>query len=97
MLATVGVPPTTATAPPLTRIVPAALREIVIELSALSPRTVSTPVLGVNVAVVAALAVAAVAASRPAASAVPASSRRAARRAALFRPGVIVSPSGYAV
>ena len=54
MLATVGVPPTTATAPPFTRILPAASRLITIELSALSPTTVSTPVL--NVAVVAALA-----------------------------------------
>ena len=61
VLATVGVPPTTAIAPPLTRILPAASREIVIELSAPSPKTLSTPVLGVNVAVVAAFAVAAVA------------------------------------
>ena len=39
VLATVGVPPATVTAPPLTRIWPAALRLIVIELSRLSPNT----------------------------------------------------------
>ena len=54
VLATVGVPPTTATAPPLTRILPAALRLIAMLLAALSPDAVSTPLL--NVAVVAALA-----------------------------------------
>ena len=54
VLATVGEPPMTVTAPPFTRIVPAALRLIAIELSALSPDTVSTPEL--KVAVVAAFA-----------------------------------------
>ena len=67
VLATVGVPPATATAPPLTRILPAALRLIAMLLAALSPKTVSTPVL--NVAVVAALAGLLVAPSTPAASA----------------------------
>ena len=75
MLATVGVPPITATAPPLTRMFPAALRLTAMLLSRLSPLTDSTPAL--NVAVVAALAAGApAAASRPAVSAVPASSRR---------------------
>ena len=78
VLATVGVPPTTATAPPLTRILPAASRLIVIVLSRASPVTVSVPAL--NVAVVAAFAGALVAASRPAASAVPANNRRALSR-----------------
>ena len=54
MLATVGVPPTTVTAPPFTRIFPAASRLITIVLSRQSPITVSTPEL--NVAVVAAFA-----------------------------------------
>ncbi len=52
-MATVGVPPWTATAPPLTRILPAASRLTVMVLSRLSPNTVSTPVLGENVAVIA--------------------------------------------
>jgi hypothetical protein len=90
VLATVGVPPTTAIAPPFTRIPPAALRVITIELSALSPVTVSTPLL--NVAVVAALAGPAAAAMTPAASAVLASSPRAARRQALSRLAFMVSP-----
>ena len=54
VLATVGVPPKTGTAPPLTRIAPAALRLISIVLAALSPNTLSVPLL--KVAVVAALA-----------------------------------------
>src|SRR5688572_282369 len=45
VLATVGVPPGTATAPPLTRICPAALRLIVTLLSRLSPNVESTPLL----------------------------------------------------
>ena len=54
VLATVGVPPDTGTAPPFTRIVPAASRESTIELGAASPVTVNTPLK--NDAVVAALA-----------------------------------------
>ena len=90
MLATVGVPPMTATAPPLTRIVPAALRLTVSELSRLSPDTVSTPAL--KVAVTAAFAGAVVAAIAPAVSTVPASSRRAERRQTPWVLVVIVSP-----
>ena len=78
VLATVGVPPATLTAPPLTRIWPAALRLIVIELSRLSPNTESVPAL--NVAVTAALADTVVPASAPAESTATASRRRAARR-----------------
>ena len=51
VLATVGVPPVMATAPPLTRMFPAALRLIVIVLSSESPMTVSVEPL--NVAVIA--------------------------------------------
>jgi hypothetical protein len=40
-LAIVGVPPWTVTAPPLTRMVPAALRLVVIALSKSSPLVVS--------------------------------------------------------
>jgi hypothetical protein len=54
VLATVGVPPTAAIAPPFTRILPAASRLITIELLLASPKTDSTPEL--KVAVVAALA-----------------------------------------
>ena len=90
VFATVGLPPATAIAPPLTRMPPAALRLTVIALAALSPFTLSTPAL--KVAVVAALAGAVVAAARPAASTVPASSRRAARPPGL-RPAFIVPPS----
>src|SRR5215210_6664935 len=43
VLATVGTPPVIATAPPLTRIFPAAFREILIKLPRLSPNTVSRP------------------------------------------------------
>ena len=43
VLATVGVPPVTATAPPFTRIFPAASRLTVIVLSSASPNTVSCP------------------------------------------------------
>ncbi len=91
VLATVGEPPWTATAPLLTRILPAASRLIAIVLLAPSPYTVSTPLPGLNVAVVAALAGTAVAAIRPAASTAPASSRRAARYQALSVPAFIVS------
>ena len=77
VLATVGVPPVTATAPPFTRILPAALRLIAIELLAASPKTVSTPLL--NVEVVAALAGTLVTARTPAASTALASSPRARR------------------
>ena len=90
MLATVGVPPMTATAPPFTRILPAASRLIVIELLRLSPDTLSVPEL--NVAVVAALAVTLDAASTPTASAAPVSTRRAARRLPWLRLVSIVSP-----
>ena len=77
VLATVGVPPTTAMAPLFTRILPAAFRLMAIELPAASPVTVSTPL--ANVAVVAALAggLAAKAAAIPRARA---SSGRVARR-----------------
>ena len=90
VLATVGVPPTTATAPPLTRILPAALRLIAMLLAALSPDAVSTPLL--NVAVVAALAGLLVAPNTPAASATPVSRRSAVRRQLLVCPAVIVPP-----
>ena len=90
VLATVGVPPTTATAPPLTRILPAALRLIAMVLAALSPDTVSTPLL--NVAVVAAFAGLVVAPNTAAASATPVSRRSAVRRQLLVRPAVIVPP-----
>ena len=53
VLATVGVPPRIATAPPLTRIVPAALRLTVIVLSRASPKTVRMPAAGEKVAVTA--------------------------------------------
>ena len=66
------------TAPPLTRILPAASRLTVIELLLLSPNTDSTPAL--NVAVVAALAETVVPAITPTASKALASSRCAARR-----------------
>ena len=46
VLATVGVPPVTATAPPLTRIWPAALRLTSMVLSRLSPKTVRVPAAG---------------------------------------------------
>ena len=49
VLATVGVPPMTATAPPLTRIWPAALRLTAMLLSRLSPVTLSMPLLKVAV------------------------------------------------
>ena len=75
VLATVGVPPLTATAPPFTRILPAASRLITIELSAASPKTLSTPLL--NDAVVAALACEVTPANAAVASRPPASSRRA--------------------
>ena len=53
VLATDGVPPSTGTAPPLTRIWPAALRLIATLLSRLSPNTVSTPAEAAKVAVTA--------------------------------------------
>ena len=46
VLATVGWPPSMDTAPPLTRICPAALRLIVMVLPSLSPISVSKPVAG---------------------------------------------------
>ena len=51
VLATVDVPPWTITAPPFTRIVPAASRETTMVLSCASPVTVSTPCAAENVAV----------------------------------------------
>src|SRR5262245_28531272 len=53
VLAIVAVPPTMATAPPLIRILPAALRLTVIVLSRLSAITVSTPLAGAKDAVTA--------------------------------------------
>ena len=53
VLATVGVPPVTATAPPLMRIVPAASRLSVMVLSRLSPKAVRTCADGLKVAVMA--------------------------------------------
>jgi hypothetical protein len=53
VLATVGVPPWTTTAPPLTRMAPAASRLVVITLSRVSPISVSTPVAGMKLAVTA--------------------------------------------
>ena len=53
VLATVGVPPWTTTAPPLTRIVPAALRLTVTALLRESAITDSRPVLALKVAVTA--------------------------------------------
>ena len=53
VLATVGVPPWTATAPPLTRIVPAASRQTTMVLSWASPITVKSPGRRRNVAVTA--------------------------------------------
>jgi hypothetical protein len=73
VLATVGVPPVTATAPLFTRILPAASRLIVIVLLAVSPNTVRTPAL--NDAVVAARAGELAANDTAAASTTPASSR----------------------
>ncbi len=78
VLATVGVPPMTGTAPPLTRILPAASRLIVSELSRLSPVALSTPAL--KVAVTAAFAGTLVTAIAPAARTVPASRPRTGRR-----------------
>jgi hypothetical protein len=53
VFATVGVPPWTDTAPPLMRMLPAALRLVVIVLSRLSPVVVSTPVPAEKVAEIA--------------------------------------------
>ena len=53
VLATVGVPPRIATAPPLTRIVPAASRLTVMVLSMASPMMLSMPAAGMKVAVTA--------------------------------------------
>src|SRR5687768_7265753 len=53
VLATVGVPPSTATAPPLIRIVPAALRLKVTVLPRPSPKTDRRPTPGRKVAVIA--------------------------------------------
>jgi hypothetical protein len=84
-LATFGEPPLTVTAPPLTRILPAASRLTVIVLSRLSPNTDSVPAL--NVAVVAAFAGTVVAAITPTDSAAAVSTRRAARREPRLRLG----------
>ena len=88
MFATVGVPPITATAPSFTRILPAALRLMTIELLAASPETLNTPEL--NVAVVAALAGGLAATIAAAPSTTPPSSRRVARRQSLLRASFIV-------
>src|SRR5882724_11146173 len=53
VFATVGWPPATGTAPPFTRIVPAASRLAVTELSLLSPNTLSTPAFARKEAVIA--------------------------------------------
>lgn len=53
VLATVGVPPRTVTAPPFTRMLPAALRLIVIVLGSASPKTVNWPDDGLKLAVTA--------------------------------------------
>src|SRR5262249_30452161 len=53
VLATVGVPPSTETAPPLTKICPAALRLMVVVPSPLSSNTDSKPALGENLALIA--------------------------------------------
>src|SRR5579871_1367165 len=53
VLATVGLPPIGATAPPLTRMLPAASRLAVTVLLRVSPITVSWPAIGLKVAVVA--------------------------------------------
>src|SRR5215213_9269938 len=92
VLATVGVPPDTVIAPLLTRIAPAASRLIVMVLSRLSPDTVRTPVPGLKVAVVAALAGTLEAAITPTVSTLPANSRRPARRHSLVRLAFIVVP-----
>ncbi len=91
VLATVGEPPTTWTAPPLTRSWPAALRLISMLLSRPSPKTVSTPALALNVAVTAALACWLAAHMTPAPIAVPTNSRRAARlRLRLLLPFIVL-------
>jgi len=89
VLATVGVPPATVMAPPLTRSLPAASRLTVMLLPALSPSTLSVPLL--NVATVAALALTVVPARAPTASRAEVSSRRARRR----RPWVRLGPISY--
>ena len=88
VFATVGVPPTTATAPLFTRILPAASRLMTIELSAASPETLSTPL--ANDAVVAALAGGLAAKTAAIPSTTTASSRRAARRRSLLGLAFIV-------
>ena len=97
VFATVGAPPATATAPPFTRIWPAALRLIVMLLSRLSPNTVSWPAPGLNDAVTAALAGTLVAASTPAARTVAASSRRTVRRQGLLLPADLARVRGEGV
>jgi hypothetical protein len=74
VLATVDGPPATGTAPPFTRMFPAASRLTAIALLKLSPVTVSTP--EAKPAVVAALAGTAVTAVMPMASTTPASNLR---------------------
>src|SRR5829696_6829596 len=90
VLATVGVPPETETAPPLTSSVPAALRLMTIVLAALSPDTLSVPLL--NVAVVAALADWLAATAIPAPITPPTSSRRTARSPARLLLRFTISP-----
>jgi len=53
VLATVGLPPRTGTAPPLMRMFPAALRLTTMLLASASPNTVNTPAPGMNAAVTA--------------------------------------------
>ena len=91
VLATVGVPPRTATAPLFTRIFPAVSRLITIELPAPSPNTDSTPEL--NVPAVAALAagLAAKAAATP--RTIPASSLRVVRRSLVLLAFMVFNPS----
>jgi hypothetical protein len=83
VFATVGVPTGTFTAPPLTRILPAASRLMTIWLPRPSPSTVSAPV-GENDAVTAALAEAG---SMATASKAAAAAVSAARRREIVMPG----------
>src|SRR3954451_3305625 len=91
VLATVATPPSTVTAPPLTRIVPAALRLMVMVLFRASPLTVSTPPL--KDAVTAAWADAVVAPRTPAASTPPASILRIEVIVLLLRQSAVQWPA----
>ena len=93
-LATVGVPPRTGTAPPLTRISPAALRLIWMLLSRLSPSTLSTPLDAENCAVTAALADWLRPKITPAPITPPTTSRRAKRHRRSARSLLTVSSWG---